>query len=92
MENKRAAILVLVIVAAVAITAGGAYAMGRQTSGRWYSPGANYGYGMGSWMTGGSAGYGGMMGGYGGHSGMMGSYGTPMYQYMERYWNSTNVP
>ena len=90
MENKKAAILVLAIVAAVAVTAGGAYAMGRQVSGAGYanySSGTNYGYRMGPGMMGGYAG--GMMGGY---QGMMGNNGYSMYQYMEHYWNSTSVP
>lgn len=90
MENKKAAILVLAIAAAVAITAGGAYAMGRQTTNN-FSPyaGTHYTSGMGSGMMGGYAG--GMMGGYNGYSGMMGS-GSPMYQYIRHYWNSTSVP
>ena len=94
MENKKAAILVLAIAAAVAITASGVYAMGRQTGGTGYSnPSATYGSWMGSGMMGGFGGHpGGMMGGYSGYPGMMGSGGLSMYQYMQRYWNSTSVP
>ena len=94
MENKQAAIFVLAIVAAVAITATGAHAVGRQTSGVGSSPGANYGYRAGPGMMGGSAGHAGwMMGGYGGYQEkMMGDGGYSMYQQMEGYWNSTSVP
>lgn len=94
MENKKAAILVLAIVAAVAITASGAYAMGRQTGGTGYSyPSATQGPWTGLGMMGGYGGYpGGMMGGYAGYPGMMGSGGYSMYQYMQHYWNSTSVP
>ena len=104
MENKKAAILVLAIVAAVAIAASGAYAMmGRQTAG----PGSSYSNttyrsGMGPSMMGGSFGYsGGMMGRSGGYAGgMMGGYGmmgtwngtVSMRQYMWHYWNATTVP
>ena len=93
MESKRAAILVLAIAAAVAIVAGGAYAMGPRASGNGYSTSASYGYRTGPGMMGGYGGYAGwMMGGYGAHWGMMGDNGYPMYQYMDRYWNSTYVP
>ena len=80
MENKKAAILVLAIVAAVAITAGGAYAMGSQGVGNGYTyPSTAHGPQMGP----------GMMGGHGGFQGVMGSAGHWMYQFMERCWNST---
>ncbi|MDE1853840.1 MAG: hypothetical protein KGI38_08870 [Thaumarchaeota archaeon] len=89
MENKKAAILVLAIVAAVVVTASGAYAMGRQAPGAGSSyPGTTYRSGMGPSMMGGSAGYaGGMMGGHG----MMGAWDSTgsMQQYMWRYWNSS---
>ncbi len=98
MENTKAAILVLAIVASVAVTASATYAtMGRQTVAT-----PAYGYGTGQSMMGGS-GYGGMMGGYSGYSGMMGGNGTmgaycdqgdmnqSMLQYMKQYWNSTST-
>lgn len=93
MENKKAAILVLAVVAAVAITAGGVYALGGQAGRTGYSvPGSSYGPWMGPGMTGRYGGSpGGMMGGYG-YPGMMGSGGHWMYQYMQQYWNSTSVP
>lgn len=82
MENNNAAILVLAIVAALVVTATGAYAMGRQTgylgnTGSSY-PSSAYGSGFGPSMMGGSTGYrGGMMGGSAGYSGgMMGGFGT----------------
>ncbi len=99
MQNKTAAILILAVVASMLVTAGVAYAMGRQTTSTGnYAPGTNSGYGMGPSMMGGYGGYqGGMMGGY--HGGMMGAWnGTyPMYQNMQqghtRYcWNATAVP
>jgi len=87
-ENKTAAILVLLLVAAVAITAGGVYAMGWQG-------GSGTGTASGYGMMGGLTGYrGGMMAGHG----MMGSTNGPsgmlqyMKQYMERCLNSTWVP
>ena len=94
MENKKAAILVLAIAAAVAITASGAYAMGRQTGATGYShPSTTFGSWMGPGMMGGYGGQpGGMMGGYGGYPGMMGSSGYSLYQYMQHHWNSTSVP
>ncbi len=102
MENKKVAILVLAIAAALLIAASATYAMmGRQTQ----STGNPYGSGVGPSMMGGSTGYvGGMMGGYSGQTGgMMGGYGmmgdlsgSSMYQYMQqhmwRYWNSTATP
>ncbi len=98
MENKKAAILVLAIVAAVIVTASGAYAMGRQATSQAAPYTGAYPYGMGPGMMGGfggPAGYrGGMMGGYG----MMGYWnGTGATQqcprdYMWQYWNSTSAP
>lgn len=89
MENKKAAILVLAIVAAVAIAAGGAYAMGRPVTNTGYTyPNSGYRSGMGPSMMGGYGGYSGMMGnGYGMYS--MHEY---MHEYMGHYWNSTSVP
>ena len=95
LENKKVAILVLAVSAAVLIATSGAYAMGRQTAvtGNSY-PGTTYGYGMGQSMMGGSSAFsGGMMGGFSGHAGgMMGGYGmmgswngtNPMYAHMEQ--------
>ena len=86
MENKKAALLVLAVVAAVAVTAGGAYALGMQST---VAPGTYDGYGGGPSMMGGSYGY---------HGGMMGAYGQAGYPqamqgYMQQYiwdcWNST---
>ncbi len=104
MENKKAAILVLAIAAALLIAASATYAMmSRQTQ----STGSPYGSGTGPSMMGGSAGYsGGMMGGYGGYSGMMGGHGmmggygaswngtSPYWcaQYAEHHLNSTSSP
>ena len=91
MENKKAAILVLAIVAAVMIAAGGAYAMtGRGIASYANSyPSTVHWSGMGPSMMGGSAGYrGGMMGAGYGQSSMM----EDMQQYMWHYWNSTSVP
>ena len=103
MENKKATILVLAIVAAVIVTASGAYAMGRQAPGVGSSyPSTTYRSGMGPSMMGGLSGYtGGMMGGSTGYAqGMMGGHGmmgawngtNSMQQYMWHYWNSTSVP
>lgn len=96
MENKKAAVLVLAILAAVAITASGVYAMGRQAVGTGSSyPIAGYGSGVSPWMMGGSSGQaGGMMGGYGMMRDVngMGSMYQYMQQYMSRYWNSTYTP
>ena len=91
MENKNAAILAMAV--AVALVAGGAYAMGTQAPGNGYSPGTTYWYGMGPRMMGGPSGYAeGMMSGHGYYQGMMGNSGYSMYQYMEHYRNSTPVP
>ena len=89
MENKKAAILVLAVLAAVVVTASGVYAAtgGHSTVPASY-PGAEYGYGMGASMMGGYAGHGGMMGGYG----MMGNGQYSMPQYMWQWWNSTSAP
>ena len=82
MEKKTAAILVLALAAAVAVTAGGAYALGAQAgpSGSPY-----YGHGM---MSGWGGYPGGMMGGASGRYGM--------FQYMQqRAWgwlNYTSAP
>ncbi len=90
MENKKTAILVLAILAAVVVTASGVYAANPQNAGAGspYS-GASYRYGMGPSMMGGYGGFpGGMMGGYG----MMGNGQYWMQQYMSQYWNSTSTP
>ena len=80
MENKKAAILVLAIVAAVAITAGGAYAMGSQGVGNGYTyPSTAHGPQMGP----------GMMGGNWGFQGVMGSAGHWKNQFKQRSRNST---
>ena len=67
MEKKTAAILAVALLAAVVATAGGAYALDRQSP---PSQGSAYGYGMGQ----------GMMGGQGGHlgSGMGGVLMQPL--------------
>lgn len=85
MENKKAAILVLAIVAAVAIAGSGVYAMGYRSgeAGDSY-PSGPYGSWVGPGMMGGFSGYhGGMTGGYGGYL---------MHEYMQQYWNSTSAP
>lgn len=90
MENKKAAMLVLAIAAAVIIATGGVYAMAGGAAPRTGSPYSNAGreYGMGSSM----------MGGYGGYrGGMMGGWNYPsMWQYMQQFmdhlWNSTSFP
>ena len=86
MENKTAAMLVLAIVASLVVTAGAAYAMGRQTSTTGgYTNGSSFRSGMGPSMMGGASGHwGGMMGAWNGTS--------PMYQRMSYCWNATNVP
>lgn len=96
MENKKAAILVLAMVAAVAITTGATYAMmdSQGTYAGAASPSTTYGSGMGPWMMGGYSGRaGGMMGGYGmmGNANGMSSMYQYMEQYMSRYWNSTST-
>ncbi len=95
MENKTAVIVVLVIVAALIVTASGAYAMGWQATSQGTRPNTAYAEGMGPSMMGGfsgSTGYrGGMMGGYG----MMGNGASSMqqmWQYMSHFWNSTSSP
>ncbi len=94
MENKKAAILILAIVAAVIVTASGAYAMGRQTTTQTSSySGATYPSGMGPGMMGtfgGQANHHGMMGGYG----MMSNGASPCWcpEYAEHYLNSTSAP
>jgi hypothetical protein len=88
MENKRVAILVLAIAAALVIASTATYAMmARQTSGTGNPYGSTTnGYGVGRSMMGGSTGYaGGMMGGSSGRAGgMMGGYG------MMGAWNGTS--
>ena len=67
MENKKAAVLVLAIAAAVMIATGGVYAMAGGAAPGTGSPYSNVGreYGMGSCMMGGYGGFrGGMMGGW----------------------------
>ena len=95
MENNKATILVLAIVAALIVTASGAYAMGRGGDG---VAGLNTGTnrsGMGPSMMGGGAGYaGGMMGG----NGMMrsgsgiGSICAYMGECTDSCWNSASAP
>jgi hypothetical protein len=93
LENKKAAILVLALVAAVVVTASGIYAMGARTTGQGYAgPITGIRSGMGPSMMSGSFGRaGGMMGGYG----MMG-YGQSSMQDMREsmwhYWNFTAAP
>ncbi len=66
MKSKTVAMLVLAVVGALIITAGGAYAMGRQTNSQVGNyPGYAYGSGMGPSMMGSGSGHRGMMGGYG---------------------------
>lgn len=81
MEKKTAAILAVALLAAVVATAGGAYALDRQSP---TSQGSAYGYGMGQ----------GMMGGQGGHlgSGMGGGYMHPFaHNYSHLYqWDYCN--
>ncbi len=95
MENKTAAILILAVVASVVVTAGAAYAMGRQNAFQASPYGGFYGPGAGPSMMGGAYAYpGGMMGGYGmmGNPESMYSMHGCMQQYMWHYWNSTTVP
>jgi hypothetical protein len=85
LENKKVAILVLAIAAALVISVGAAYAYGERTGMQSYvQPGTTNWGGMGPSMMGGSTGYRGMMGN--------GQYN--MQQYMEEcmshYWNSTS--
>ncbi len=94
MENKKAAILILAIVAAVIVTASGAYAMGRQvtTQANSYS-GATYPSGMGPGMMnsfGGQMNHHGMMYGYGVMSDGTFPYWCP--EYAEHHLNSTSTP
>ena len=93
MENKKAAILVLAIIAALIVTASGAYAMGRGgNSAAGLSSGITGRSGIGPSMMGGSTGNsGGMMGGNGmmRSGGGMGSTCGYMGECMDRYWNST---
>lgn len=89
MENKTVAILVLAMVTAVVITAGAAYAMGRQNSGQTGNyPNQSYQRGMGPSMMGGAQGFRGMMGGYW----MMDQFNGTYPGGMCRYWNATSAP
>ena len=75
MEKKTAAILMLALLGAVAVTAGGVYAMDRQS---YSGQNATYGHGMGPGMMGGRGGSpGGMMGG--------GYAWSAMHEYMQNY-------
>lgn len=55
MENKKRAMLALVVAAALVVTAGGAYAASRPETGQMSPYGAAHGPGMGPWMMGGGA-------------------------------------
>ena len=91
MEKKTAAILAVALVAAVVATAGGAYAMDRQS---YPSQSATYAYGMGHGMMGGQGGYPGWAMGGGHMQYMMHQYDynySHMYdhEYLWNYCNST---
>lgn len=97
MENRKAAILVLAVLAALVVTAGGVYAAAGPETTRATSAcaGAGYGYEAGPSMAGRCTGYEGMMGGDANYDGgMMGGYGTldcgqySMPQFMWQWWNS----
>lgn len=93
MEKKMAAILAVALVAAVVATAGGAYAMSRQSS---PSQSATYGDGMGPWMMGGPGGHPGWSMGGGYMQYMVHQYDynyTHMYEhgYLWDYCNSTST-
>ena len=99
--KKKAAMVMLAMLAAVAITAGGVYAA--STAQSTYSAGSyqglGYGHGLGPSMIGGYPGHGGNTRGYavhicgmvGGH-GIMGDAQYSMPQDMWQWWNSTSVP